>query len=197
MPSDQDSQRARLIGLGEHSFQKSYYPELRKRLSELERFRALLDQATDSIFLVGHPEKIVEDCNEFAALRLGMSYKEIVGRDLTEILPSLTKCLSCLPEDDCVEKKSRAPQEMVICMLEGQDGESYPADITLVDRMIEGRRYTLVVARDITDRQRAEKGPAESRGKVPLHLRTRPGRNLSGRSQGWTHQRQTRPWPPF
>ena len=48
---DWDTLRDKIIGLGESSIQKSYYPELQKRLSELERFRALLDQSNDPIFL--------------------------------------------------------------------------------------------------------------------------------------------------
>lgn len=41
---DRDDRRARLLGFGEHSVSKSYYPELKRRLEELERFRSLLDQ---------------------------------------------------------------------------------------------------------------------------------------------------------
>ena len=48
-----DSIREKIIGLGEQSIRKSYYPELQERLSELERFRALLDETNDAIFLCG------------------------------------------------------------------------------------------------------------------------------------------------
>jgi hypothetical protein len=32
--------RNAIVGLGDHSGRKNYYPELRKRLGELERFRS-------------------------------------------------------------------------------------------------------------------------------------------------------------
>ncbi|MFP5239436.1 MAG: histidine kinase, partial [Acidobacteriota bacterium] len=47
-PQGQDSRntlRDKLIGLGERSMRKSYYPELRERMEQLERFRLLLDIA--------------------------------------------------------------------------------------------------------------------------------------------------------
>lgn len=152
--SDQDSQRARLIGLGERSFQKSYYPELRKRLAELERFRALLDQASDSIFLVALPENQVADCNDSAARRLGRNRKDLIGRDLTDIFPSLTLCLNKPTTRDSAQSDP-PPSQPVVCMLD-TDNASFPAEITLAERSIEGRRYALIVARDVTDRLRAE-----------------------------------------
>lgn len=152
--SDQDAQRARLIGLGERSFQKSYYPELRRRLAELERFRALLDQAGDSIFLVTLPESQVADCNDSAAKRLGRGRKELIGRDLTDIFPSLARCLNN-PEACEPALPASLPSQPMVCMLEAK-GAPYPAEITLAERTIEGRRYALIVARDVTDRQRAE-----------------------------------------
>ncbi|WP_054847217.1 hypothetical protein [Methanoculleus chikugoensis] len=52
-PEDRDALREKIIGLGgETSLHKSYYPELQSRLAELERFRALLDQTYDAIFLL-------------------------------------------------------------------------------------------------------------------------------------------------
>ena len=57
-PSDKDRNdlRSRIIGLGERSHKKSYYPELMKKLKELERFRAILDQSNDCFFMLSFPE---------------------------------------------------------------------------------------------------------------------------------------------
>ena len=49
-----------LMGLGAKSGRKSHYPELKLRISELERVRILLDRASDAIFLLSIPEGIVE-----------------------------------------------------------------------------------------------------------------------------------------
>ena len=47
----QETLRERLIGLGERSHRKSYYPELQRRLEDLERFKAFLDHSNDAIFV--------------------------------------------------------------------------------------------------------------------------------------------------
>ena len=47
-----DFLREKLIGLGENSIRKNYYPELQKRLAELETFRKLLDKVNDGILFV-------------------------------------------------------------------------------------------------------------------------------------------------
>jgi PAS domain-containing protein len=65
-----DSLRDKIIGLGESSIQKSYYPELQKR-AELERFRALLDQSNDPIFLLKIPSGRFTDVNRSASEQLG------------------------------------------------------------------------------------------------------------------------------
>lgn len=65
-----DLQR-KIIGLGERSIRKSYYPELQKRLEELERFKTLLDHSQDAIFLVEVPSGRLVDCNESARRLLG------------------------------------------------------------------------------------------------------------------------------
>jgi len=44
--------RDKLIGLGETSMRKNYYPELQRRLEELETFRSLLDKVNDHLYLM-------------------------------------------------------------------------------------------------------------------------------------------------
>jgi len=45
---DRDTLRSRIIGFGERSYQKSYYPELQKRLIELEQKNRALEEAYDA-----------------------------------------------------------------------------------------------------------------------------------------------------
>lgn len=44
--------REKLIGLGESSIRKCYYPELMRRHEDLARFRTLLEHISDAIFLL-------------------------------------------------------------------------------------------------------------------------------------------------
>ena len=51
-PDDWEEQKSRIVGLGERSFRKSYYPQLRENLDRLERFRTLLDRTSDCVVLI-------------------------------------------------------------------------------------------------------------------------------------------------
>lgn len=70
---DNEEQFLALMGLGAKSGKKSHYPELKRRLSELERMRDLLDHARDAIFLLSLPEETVEYRNEAALGLLGLA----------------------------------------------------------------------------------------------------------------------------
>ncbi|NJM11735.1 MAG: PAS domain-containing protein [Synechococcaceae cyanobacterium SM1_2_3] len=90
-PSDQDdsdsweSQRDRIIGLGERSFRKSYYPQLRRNLSQLERFRALLDFAGEMVLLVSVPDGVIVDANAASAETLGQPSETLIGQRLAQL----------------------------------------------------------------------------------------------------------------
>ena len=69
--TEREALREKIIGLGEASLHKSYYPELQARLAELERFRALLDQTYDAIFLIRAKGGRIVDVNATAEVYLG------------------------------------------------------------------------------------------------------------------------------
>lgn len=50
IPGDWEQQRKKIIGLGESSIRKSYYPELQNRLSELERINFLVENSPVVLF---------------------------------------------------------------------------------------------------------------------------------------------------
>lgn len=74
MPFDEeDAQLLALMGLGSKSGKKSHYPELKRRLAELERMRTLLDHAGDAIMLVTLPDEYLEFGNVAAKTLMTMS----------------------------------------------------------------------------------------------------------------------------
>ena len=73
-----DERLTRLLGFGEHSVSKSYYPELRRRLEELERFRSLLDQTGDAIFLVDVATGRIADAAGAAGAMLRLERGDLV-----------------------------------------------------------------------------------------------------------------------
>ncbi|WP_432823272.1 PAS domain-containing sensor histidine kinase [Trichloromonas sp.] len=146
--------RESLIGLGERSHRKSYYPELQRRLDELERFKALLDHNNDAIFLLDVPDGNIIDLNETSCRQLGWDSEDLLGRSIFD--------LSALGSDsrahDLIGNASASPQSqaMVESTLYRRDGESFPAEITLARRSFQERAYVIAVARDITKRRQTE-----------------------------------------
>ena len=148
-------ERARLIGLGERSFHKSYYPELRKRLEELERFRTLLDQANDAIYLIQLPQAVLVDCNESGAMVLGELREEMRGRPVAELFRTVGK--------DAVLSALRSPEMEVgslhrmVCIESGEDDCATILEMTITVRSIGKDQFAVVVARDVTQRVQAER----------------------------------------
>jgi PAS domain S-box-containing protein len=150
------SLREQLIGLGESSGRKSYYPELQKRLNQLERFRGLLDLTTDIILVVDLSSYRIVDANASACRQIGYPASEIIHMPLEQVID--LERLSW-PEDD-----SRFPDgTMVTTSLRRNDGTGMPVEISLVMDMFEGEPYVVAVARNIADRLKAETALRESR----------------------------------
>jgi two-component system, cell cycle sensor histidine kinase and response regulator CckA len=145
--------RERIIGLGGRSIRKSYYPALKERVAELERFRALLDQTTDAIFLLQAPSGRVVDVNESACVRLGIPRKELLGLPLGALWEGpVADCIQRLMENACSESE----QEIVEAEACTRGGECFPVEVTVRLVHFHGSDYVVAVARDITERKRSE-----------------------------------------
>jgi len=148
---EQSELRAKIIGLGERSARKSYYPELRARLAELERFRAALDGSHDAILLVDLSRGRLHDANEAACRMLRLSRAELIGRPLAGIDPTFLASLSRL---DAFAEEHR---EIVEATLRTGEGGELPVEVTFNLVRVGGDRYAIAVARDITERQRTQR----------------------------------------
>ena len=82
---DRDKQREQIIGLGERSFKKSYYPQLRQNTERLERFKALLDQTSDFVMLVSLPAFEITDVNTATEKLFGKKHESLVGAPLLSL----------------------------------------------------------------------------------------------------------------
>lgn len=147
----EESQRDRLIGLGRHSIAKSYYPELKRRLTELELFRSLLDRINDSIFILdvltgnivdvsgSMPENF--DCKpeELIHAPFREMLPEHVARYVNEILNSESGGIRLETELHCPGSRRKTPVDLSIQISEDLDPPR-----------------AVVVARDISERKRAE-----------------------------------------
>ena len=164
-PDDPERLRQKLIGLGEHSLRKSYYPQLQSRMVELERFRALLDYSKDAIFLLNAAEMTVADANQTTGLMLAEPSDNLLGRHFHELVEfdqgsSLGDLLAGGPS-----LEQRVAEG--ICRLKVTGGALLPVEFTakLVDFADES--YVVFVGRDISDRLQA----AKEKEKIEKQLR--------------------------
>lgn len=167
---DPTTEREKLIGLGKRSISKSYYPELRSRLDELEHFRALLDRVSDAILIVDAGTGTILDISGATTSMLLCRPNDIVGREFRDFLPphvaryasnivfnqrdtlNLETEFRC-PCDDCV---ARIPVEVSIKTLEYQN-----------------KRQAVIVARDISERKRNEEVLRKSHDELEIRVRER------------------------
>ncbi len=158
-PSDMDDANRRqleaVIGLGERSIKKSYYPELRRRLNELERFRGLLNQIGEMIFVLSLPDCRIVDINGTVLQLMRCDRAEIIGREFSDLLaPELRVDLDEAFGAD--ETEDDAPPTTIQTRLTGCGCCDIMVELSLRRRRYHATRYGVVVARDIRRQIEAE-----------------------------------------
>ena len=187
MPSDDHknghSLRDRLIGLGERSMAKSYYPELRRKLDELERFRAVVDHANDAIFMFLTDDWSVADVNETALLMLGLGRAQVLGEHISRFFPPeiATRYAGALQTTGEVEFRNGH----IVTTLSGAQGRTVPTEITVTLHSFAGKGYAVVIARDVTVRMMIEAELDKSRQLFASFMENSPAmafmKDLEGR----------------
>ncbi|XXT71783.1 ATP-binding protein [Sorangium sp. So ce693] len=149
-PIELDENLARVLGLGEGSIRKNYYPELRARIAELERFRAALDESCDAILLADLPDGRLRDVNKTACQTLGLSSSELLGRSLGEIVPALG--------DSLARTAGRADRlgETVEVTVRIAHGGEVPMWANMTPVRVADGHYAAIVMHDLTEKKRAD-----------------------------------------
>lgn len=151
--------RDKVIGLGEHSSRKNYYPELQKRLQELKASEAdllmVFNSVNDAILIHDMNGRIVE-ANTAAlkmyrmtreqALELSIGDCSAPGPQI-EQLPGILKEVHHHQPRIFLEWKARRPLE----------GTLFDAEIALQATQWRNRPMLVATIRDITERKQAEK----------------------------------------
>jgi two-component system, sensor histidine kinase PdtaS len=157
-PDDRASEHAalrdKIIGLGEKSFRKSYFPQLQTQLSRLERFRTLLDHSKDGILLVDCETAEIIDANSAASKLAGLDASELQKTPFHELFPSSERGLVlCLLAGDWAGSEN---VNIVEVEKIGDDDRKSWVEYTININVLHGRRFLVVLARDITERKMHE-----------------------------------------
>jgi PAS domain S-box-containing protein len=116
-----------------------------------QHYRALFETVSDGIFLVRRDEKLIE-VNNAACRELGYTREELLGMPLAKIVAPEAR-----------EQLPEVQREVIskgFVRVEGaqqrKDGSTFPVDLTVSMTELDGAPAFMGVARDVTERQRAE-----------------------------------------
>ena len=155
--------RDKIIGLGESSFRKTYYPQLQKKLADLERFKALLDQSNDIIFLMLVPSGEVVEANDSLGRQLGYGYDSLMGMSIYDLVDNVSEEL---------EKflAAKTGSLMIRALLRTKSGGKIPYEINMRVVRFGNKEYAVAVARDITQRIQVENELKEAKARAELYV---------------------------
>lgn len=169
-PYDPSDEREKLIGLGKRSISKSYYPELRSRLDELEHFRALLDHVSDAILVVDPITGVILDASGSTEAMLGCKTGELPGTPFKHLLP---RHVARYSHNLFNSRNENISLETEFCCPNCSSGSSVAVEMSLriLDHM--GKSRAIIVARDISERKRSEQALRNSHDELEIHVRER------------------------
>ena len=159
-PDPLEALQKKLAGFGEFSIRKTYYPELQQKLDELERFRALLDQSNDCIFMFNVLSNRFVDVNESACRQLGCSRRELLGVSWDQLFPEEAVARSM--ESLAIGLEQGWDRDTITTIMRLHSGKELPVEITIRVVTFNKELYGVAVARDITERKRAERAHLEN-----------------------------------
>jgi PAS domain S-box-containing protein len=149
-------------------------------LASEEQFRAVAETAQVAIFVVAQDDTIVF-ANRPVERIFGYKASELIGQPLVTLIPAeLRRNHRAGVERYVATGERRLSWEGIDLPAMSKDGREVPIELTLGEFFRDGRRYFTAIARDITERRRAEQEKAglllrerEARERAEAAIRTR------------------------
>ncbi|PID85503.1 MAG: hypothetical protein CSA11_08845 [Chloroflexi bacterium] len=155
-----NDKREHFLNLGENSLKKKYYPELQQRLGELERFKSLLDQSNDAVFLAQISNGRFIDASQTACQLLQYSQEELLELGINDITPEDLVIEVGKLSTDKLPNLEKPP--IITTDLITKNGRYIPSEISFRKVTFQEEKYAVIVARNITERRKAEMALRES-----------------------------------
>ena len=129
--------------------------------ADQQRFRAILDEATDAIRIVDADTLRVLDCNRADCEISGRSREEMIGRDVRELWPEEPEART-LREAAMAEARAHGVARRLGIPYRTASGRELRIDSTRHFVEYQGRRYEIVIYRDAGERLAAEAARQEA-----------------------------------
>ena len=122
-----------------------------------EKYRALIENAADAIFVHGMDARI-HDVNQQACESLGYTREELLNMSIADLVPDFSV-------ERFAEKAGKIEPGEAIAMEDFQrrkDGTVYPTEVRLRVIEIRGTKIAIAIVRDVTERKKAEENLRDS-----------------------------------
>ncbi len=137
--------------------------EDKRRVEErLRLFRDLINQSNDAIYVIDPVDSKFLDINDRAASDLGYSRSELMSLSVINVQENIGDIDSWKRFVKAVQDKGYMLTEII---LRRKDGTTFPVELNIKHVKHTDRDYLVAVARDITERKRAEEALRESEEK--------------------------------
>lgn len=157
---DWDDLRRRLIGLGEQSSRKSYYPELKRKLAELkeseERFQSIFNSVSDAIFIHDAATGEVHEVNQRCCEMYGMSRDEVVQRLFAELDSDPVAPFSQQESQRRLRLAADGEPQIFEWRARHKEGRYFWVEVSLKRAKIGSKDCIVASVRDIESRKQAE-----------------------------------------
>jgi PAS domain S-box-containing protein len=161
-------QRERIVSANHLPIGACHDRRFRSRLAKRDRFRALLDHASDAVFLLEADSARVVDANHAAFTLTGLSREELTARTFREFVPDA----ACPRLDRRVKGAWPDGRENHIVECAFRGGSSVLMEMSVRLIVHDGHDYLVVVARDISERRAPDARLRESEQKLRTILET-------------------------
>lgn len=167
MKDDLETYRDKIIGLGEHSLHKSYYPELQEKIDHLETSQKNLQTVINSIndgIIIHDVKGNILSINEQAQNCFNLHDKEATCYTIFEILSPNQDIDSYKPIWD---KVARGTPQTIECLgLQLKTNEEIELQVSLSPTLWNSKQAIVAVIRDFSERKKFEQALIDSKEKA-------------------------------
>ncbi len=117
-------------------------------------FQDLIEQSSDALYVADGTTGEILYVNDQACQDLGYTRDELLGMNVSDIDPNIPDDEA--PQQEFIRALERKRQVRFESEHRRRDGSTFPVELSIKAVTRQGRRFGVVVARDITERRRAE-----------------------------------------